>query len=96
MVWPGGAYNNTGNNVANTRIFKPRNDTDPNNVPSFNPDVNTQFREDTPFQGNVDILSQDLMLPQTFKASIAGYLKALPYQAKYLVTLQLRVLDWRI
>ncbi|MEM9867241.1 MAG: carboxypeptidase regulatory-like domain-containing protein [Bacteroidota bacterium] len=71
LVWPGGAYNNTGNNVANTRIFKPRNDTDPNNVPSFNPDVNTQFREDTPFQGNVDILSQDLMLPQTFKASIA-------------------------
>ncbi|MEM9362861.1 MAG: carboxypeptidase regulatory-like domain-containing protein [Bacteroidota bacterium] len=71
LVWPGGAYNNTGNNVANTRIFRPRNDTDPNNVPSFNPDVNTQFREDTPFQGNIDLLAEGLKLPQAFKASIA-------------------------
>lgn len=71
LVWPGGAYNNTGNNVANTRIFKPRNDTDPNNVPIFNSDINSQFREDTPFQGNIDLLAEDLRLPQAFKASIA-------------------------
>jgi hypothetical protein len=71
LVWPGGAYNNTGNNVANTRIFRPRDAGDPNNVPNFNPDVNTQFREDRIFQGNIDLLSQDLRLPQTFKASFA-------------------------
>ncbi|MDT0606505.1 carboxypeptidase regulatory-like domain-containing protein [Croceitalea rosinachiae] len=71
LVWPGGAYNNTGNNVANTRIFRPRDAGDPNNVPSFNPDVNTQFREDTPFQGNIDLLAEDLKLPQAFKASLA-------------------------
>ncbi len=71
LVWPGGAYNNTGNNVANTRIFRPRNDTDPNNVPGFNPDVNSQFREDRIFQGNIDLLSNRLRLPQVFKASIA-------------------------
>lgn len=71
LVWPGGAYNNTGNNVANTRIFRPRNAGDPNNVPRFNPDINTQFREDGIFQGNIDLLSNDLKLPQTFKASIA-------------------------
>ncbi|OQD44393.1 TonB-dependent receptor [Croceivirga radicis] len=71
LVWPGGAYNNTGNNVANTRIFRPRNEGDINNVPSFNPDVNSQFREDDLFQGNIDLLAEDLKLPQTFKASIA-------------------------
>ena len=71
LVWPGGAYNNTGNNVANTRIFRPRDAGDPNNVPAFNPDVNTQFREDRQFQGNIDLLAEDLKLPQTFKASIA-------------------------
>ena len=64
LVWPGGAYNNTGNNVANTRIFGDA-------VPAFNPDVNTQFREDTPFQGNIDLLAEDIRLPQAFKASIA-------------------------
>lgn len=71
LVWPGGAYNNTGNNVANTRIFRPRNPADVNNVPSFNPDVNTQFREDRLFQGNIDLLAEDLRLPQAFKASFA-------------------------
>ena len=71
LVWPGGAYNNTGNNVANTRIFRPRDAGDPNNVPVFNPDVNTQFREDGQFLGNIDLLAEDLRLPQTFKASIA-------------------------
>jgi len=69
LVWPGGAYNNTGNNVANTRIFRPRDPADPNNVPTFNPDVNTQFREDRQFQGNIDLLAEDLRLPQVFKAS---------------------------
>lgn len=63
LVWPGGAYNNTGNNVANTRLFS--------DVPSFNPDVNTQFREDEQFQGNIDLLAENLRLPQTFKASLA-------------------------
>lgn len=71
LVWPGGAYNNTGNNVANTRIFRPGDAADPNNVPLFNPDVNTQFREDNPFQGNIDLLAENLRLPQTFKASFA-------------------------
>jgi hypothetical protein len=71
LVWPGGAYNNTGNNVANTRIFRPRDPADPNNVPTFNPDVNTQFREDRQFQGNIDLLAEDLRLPQVFKASFA-------------------------
>ncbi len=71
LVWPGGAYNNTGNVVANTRIFRPRNDTDPNNVPSFNPDVTTQFQQEGEFQGNVDLLAEDLMLPQVFKKSLA-------------------------
>ena len=71
LVWPGGAYNNTGNNVANTRIFAPRDPADPNNVPSFNPDVNTQFREEGLFQGNIDLLSDELRLPQVFKSSIA-------------------------
>ncbi|MEM9141739.1 MAG: carboxypeptidase regulatory-like domain-containing protein [Bacteroidota bacterium] len=70
LVWPGGAYNNTGNNVANTRIFRPRDPDAPNTVPTFNPDVNTQFREDRVLQGNIDLLSDDLKLPQTFKASI--------------------------
>ncbi len=71
LVWPGGAYNNTGNNVANTRIFRPFDPADPNNVPNFNPDVNTQFREDSQFQGNIDLLAEDLKLPRTFKASLA-------------------------
>ncbi|NAS31192.1 TonB-dependent receptor plug domain-containing protein [Flavobacteriaceae bacterium R38] len=71
LVWPGGVYNNTGNVVANTRIFRPRNPGDPNNVPGFNPDVNQQFRPDNPFQGNVDLIARDFKLPQTFKASIA-------------------------
>ncbi len=71
LVWPGGAYNNTGNVVANTRIFKPRDPEDTNNVPSFNPDVTNQFQQDNAFQGNIDLLAEDLMLPQTFKKSIA-------------------------
>ena len=66
LVWPGGAYNNTGNNVANTRFFRPNAQ-----LPAFNPDVNTQFREDSQFQGNIDLLAEDIRLPQTFKASIA-------------------------
>ena len=33
--------------------------------------MNTQFREDLAFQGNVDLLAEDLKLPQSFKASIA-------------------------
>lgn len=71
LVWPGGAYNNTGTVVANTRIFRPRNDEDPNLVPSFNPDVTTQFRQEGEFQGNIDLLAEDLMLPQVFKKSFA-------------------------
>lgn len=70
LVWPGGAYNNTGTVVANTRIF---NTGDPatNQVPLFNPDVNTQFQQEGEFQGNIDLLAEDLMLPQVFKKSFA-------------------------
>ena len=72
LVWPGGAYNNTGTTIGVTRIFRPRpGSTSPNLVPEFNPDVTTQFQEDRPFQGNIDLLSKDLKLPQTFKYSIA-------------------------
>ena len=72
LVWPGGAYNNTGTTIGVTRIFRPRpGSTSPNLVPEFNPDVTTQFQEDRPFQGNVDLLAKDLKLPQTFKYSIA-------------------------
>ena len=77
LVWPGGAYNNTGNVVANTRFFRPR----PGDTPlpadqqavldSFNPDINTQFREEGEFQGNIDLLAEDLKLPQIFKTNIA-------------------------
>ncbi len=64
LVWPGGAYNNTGTVVANTRIFG-------DDVPDFNPDVNNQFQEEGEFQGNIDLLAQDLKLPQVFKKSLA-------------------------
>ena len=65
LVWPGGAFNNTGTTVGAFRTF------DDALIPSFNPDVNTQERPDDPFQGNVDILAKDLRLPQVFKYSIA-------------------------
>lgn len=70
LVWPGGAYNNTGTVVANTRVF---NTGDPatNQVPDFNPDVNSQFQEEGEFQGNIDLLANDLKLPQVFKKSFA-------------------------
>ena len=64
LVWPGGAYNNTGTVVANTRIFG-------DGVPAFNPDVNTQFQQEGEFQGNIDLLAEDLKLPQVFKKSLA-------------------------
>ena len=65
LVWPGGSFNNTGTTVGAFRTF---NDA---LIPDFNPDVNTQFRPDAPFQGNVDLLAKDLRLPQVFKYSIA-------------------------
>jgi len=64
LVWPGGAYNNTGTVVANTRIFG-------DGVPAFNPDVNSQFQQEGEFQGNIDLLAEDLKLPQVFKKSLA-------------------------
>ncbi len=72
LVWPGGAYNNTGTVVANTRVFRPSADSGNTNlVPSFNPDVNSQFRQEGEFQGNIDLLAENLMLPQVFKKSFA-------------------------
>ncbi|WP_299764177.1 carboxypeptidase regulatory-like domain-containing protein [uncultured Dokdonia sp.] len=72
LVWPGGAYNNTGTVVANTRVFRPSPDSGNTNlVPNFNPDVNSQFRQEGEFQGNIDLLADDLMLPQVFKKSFA-------------------------
>lgn len=70
LVWPGGAFNNTGTVVANTRIF---NTGDPatNQVPNFNPDVTNQFQEEGEFQGNIDLIANDLKLPQVFKKSFA-------------------------
>lgn len=65
LVWPGGAFNNTGTTVGAFRTF---NDAQ---IPDFNPDVNTQFRPTDQFQGNVDLLAKDLKLPQVFKYSIA-------------------------
>jgi len=65
LVWPGGSFNNTGTTVGAFRTF---NDA---LIPDFNPDVNTQLRPDDPFQGNVDLLAEDLQLPQVFKYSIA-------------------------
>ena len=70
LVWPGGAYNNTGTVVANTRIFN-TGDPTTNQVPSFNPDVTTQFQQEGEFQGNIDLLAKGLKLPQVFKKSIA-------------------------
>lgn len=70
LVWPGGAYNNTGTVVANTRVFN-GNAGVPDSAFQFNPDVNTQFREEGEFQGNIDLLAEDLKLPQVFKKSIA-------------------------
>ena len=73
LVWPGGAYNNTGNVVANTRFFAFQDLTPEQQdvLSNFNPDVNTQFREDAEFQGNIDLLADDLRLPQVFKSNIA-------------------------
>ena len=65
LVWPGGAFNNTGTTVGAFRTF------DDALIPDFNPDVNTQQRPNDPFQGNVDLLAEDLRLPQVFKYSIA-------------------------
>lgn len=65
LVWPGGAFNNTGTTVGAFRTF------DDALIPDFNPDVNTQLRPTDPFQGNVDILAKDLRLPQVFKYSLA-------------------------
>jgi len=72
LVWPGGAFNNTGTTVGAFRTFRPREGSDsPNLVPEFNPDVNSQFRPEAEFQGNVDLLAEDLQLPQVFKYSFA-------------------------
>ncbi len=71
LVWPGGAYNNTGTVVANTRVFKPRDPASTSQVPAFNPDVNNQFQQEGEFQGNIDLLAEDLKLPQVFKKSLA-------------------------
>lgn len=65
LVWPGGSFNNTGTTVGAFRTF---NDA---LIPDFNPDVNSQLRPDEPFQGNIDLLAEDLKLPQVFKYSIA-------------------------
>jgi outer membrane receptor for ferrienterochelin and colicin len=70
LVWVGGAFNNYGQNVGS--VFERGND----DVPFFNPDVQTQFPGDidlsnTPQGGQIDLFAEDFKLPQFLKANIA-------------------------
>ncbi len=66
LVWPGGAYNNNG--VSSGAVDIRARD---GSVPNFNPDVNSQFTRDSEFTGDIDLLAEDLKLPQVFKKSFA-------------------------
>lgn len=70
LVWPGGTYNNNG---GATGGFTDEDDVTGPIV--FNPDVNSQFQHlgagRNDFGGNVDLFSEDFMLPQLLKMNIA-------------------------
>jgi len=77
LVWPGGAYNNTGMTVGGVR-YRPT-ESDPNTAPYvFNPNWETQptYQDfyNTPVatpQGQLDLFSDNFKLPQVLRTNLA-------------------------
>jgi len=77
LVWPGGAYNNTGMTVGGVR-YRP-SETDPFTLPYvFNPNWETQptyrdfYGEGNPVpQGQIDLFSENFKYPQVLRTNLA-------------------------
>lgn len=68
LVWPGGSYNNNGITGGFAADFNV-------DLPTFNPDVNSQVIPVEPgtggLGGNIDLIAEDFQLPQVMKYNIA-------------------------